>query len=428
MKRRAVLAAHLDPARQAVPVVVYLDIASLDCYHALPHLCNLVRDFNLELTILPFESRVGSRSFHHTPNPNTPSAQNGLTSHQQRKEPNLWRTSVRSAAATGRRLVGFSFPHDHQPGLRLILMAGRLSSGAALEMLTAASRELWETGSMGEVPGFEVDSAELDAEILGVRELAKRRGVFQSPFLLVGSERECAEQHRFAGTVSLSLVRARLLELGCGRNEAVLPDVEFHLPDTIAPSMCWQHEKPLVVAQTLSPKPALYQLDVYIDVKSPYAYLAIDPIRTLERDFWVRLNWLPFSLDIPSYLGGHTVKNGWHGDSLNRTATKKETRTGAQWNAVRYSYMDCRRYANLRRPPLRVLGTQKIWDTRLVHKTILWVKATHPTRLHRFIDRVYELFWARALDVESMQALESLLQECGVSTCLLYTSPSPRDS
>src|SRR5437868_8522901 len=42
---------------------------------------------------------------------------------------------------------------------------------------------------------------------------------------------------------------------------------------------------------------------VYIDYKSPYAYLAKDLAYGLERDFPVRLDWLPYVLDIPSFLG-----------------------------------------------------------------------------------------------------------------------------
>jgi hypothetical protein len=44
-------------------------------------------------------------------------------------------------------------------------------------------------------------------------------------------------------------------------------------------------------------------LTVYSDYKSPYAYLAKDPAYGLERDFRVHLDRLPYTLDIPSYLG-----------------------------------------------------------------------------------------------------------------------------
>src|SRR5229473_1813757 len=42
---------------------------------------------------------------------------------------------------------------------------------------------------------------------------------------------------------------------------------------------------------------------VYIDYKSPYAYLAKDLVYELARDFAVRVDWLPYVLDIPSFLG-----------------------------------------------------------------------------------------------------------------------------
>jgi hypothetical protein len=42
---------------------------------------------------------------------------------------------------------------------------------------------------------------------------------------------------------------------------------------------------------------------IYIDCKSPYAYLAVEPTRELEREPGVTFDWRPFELDIPSYLG-----------------------------------------------------------------------------------------------------------------------------
>ena len=42
---------------------------------------------------------------------------------------------------------------------------------------------------------------------------------------------------------------------------------------------------------------------VYSDYKSPYAFLAKDLIYELEDQFDVHLEWLPYALDIPSYLG-----------------------------------------------------------------------------------------------------------------------------
>src|SRR5437667_3934121 len=81
---------------------------------------------------------------------------------------------------------------------------------------------------------------------------------------------------------------------------------------------------------------------VYFDYKSPYAYLAKDLAYDLERDFPVRLDWLPYVLDIPSFLGSARV------DDSGRVL--EEERNAHQWRRVRYSYMDCRRQAREARP------------------------------------------------------------------------------
>jgi 2-hydroxychromene-2-carboxylate isomerase len=40
-------------------------------------------------------------------------------------------------------------------------------------------------------------------------------------------------------------------------------------------------------------------LTLYIDYKSPYAYLAKDPAYALERDTAVTIDWLPYTLTYP---------------------------------------------------------------------------------------------------------------------------------
>ena len=46
---------------------------------------------------------------------------------------------------------------------------------------------------------------------------------------------------------------------------------------------------------------------VYIDYKSPYAYLAKDLAYELARDFPVRLDWLPYDLDLADFMGSARV-------------------------------------------------------------------------------------------------------------------------
>lgn len=145
-------------------------------------------------------------------------------------------------------------------------------------------------------------------------------------------------------------------------------------------------------------------IDLYIDHKSPYAYLAAAPAWELERDFDVRLNWLPYTLDIPAFLGSAEVDNDG--------AVIAENRTAHQWRRVKYSYMDARRYANL--CGLAIRGPQKIWDSSLSGIGLLWAKVRGGVRTYN--DIVYERFWQRALDIEDPDVIESVLNESGVDT------------
>merc|ERR1711871_168991 len=110
-------------------------------------------------------------------------------------------------------------------------------------------------------------------------------------------------------------------------------------------------------------------LHVYVDVKSPYAYLALAPTASIEHDFNIEINWLPFVLDIPSYLGSAEV-----GAKDNIVKTGSDKRSPSQWRMVKYAYMDVRRYARLRRPELVIFGTRKVWDSRFWAATMLWCK------------------------------------------------------
>ena len=58
---------------------------------------------------------------------------------------------------------------------------------------------------------------------------------------------------------------------------------------------------------------------VYTDYKSPYAFLAKDLIYELEDQFDVNLEWLPYTLDIPSYLGSARLDE--RGEIIESTAT-----------------------------------------------------------------------------------------------------------
>lgn len=146
-------------------------------------------------------------------------------------------------------------------------------------------------------------------------------------------------------------------------------------------------------------------LAVYIDLKSPYAYLSVDPTRAMARRLGAAIDWRPFTLDIPSYLGAAKLDAG-------AKSVASSNRSESQWSGVRYAYADARRYANLTGKVVR--GTVKIWDSSLAGIALLWAKRFG--RPDPFLDAAYPPFWKRELDIERVSVLEDVLASAGIET------------
>ncbi len=147
-------------------------------------------------------------------------------------------------------------------------------------------------------------------------------------------------------------------------------------------------------------------LIVYLDIKSPYAFIAKDPTCALEDQLGVEIDWRPLTLDIPSYLGSARLGE--------RDEVIEQDRTPEQWAAVKYAYRDARRYAALRGLTLR--GTVKIWDTSIAHIGMMWAKRQGARAVRSFLDHVYPPFWRRELDTEDPAMITAVLQASGVDT------------
>lgn len=145
------------------------------------------------------------------------------------------------------------------------------------------------------------------------------------------------------------------------------------------------------------------RVTVYTDYKSPYAYLAKDLAYELERDTGVRVEWLPYVLDLASRYGSARV------DAEGRVL--EEHRDPHQWRRVRYSYMDCRRQA--RKRGLVIRGTQKIWDSSLALAGMLYSQRAGDGVFRRYHDIVSERFWRRELDIEDAAIVAAVLTEAG---------------
>ncbi len=144
-------------------------------------------------------------------------------------------------------------------------------------------------------------------------------------------------------------------------------------------------------------------LIVYIDYKSPYAFIAKDPTYRLSEVLGIAIDWRPLTLDIPSFLGSARLDE--------RGKVAESQRTPEQWAAVKYAYRDARRYAELMGYTLR--GTVKIWDTSLAHIGMLWAKAQGEHILRGYTDLFYRRFWRRELDAEDPAAVSQVLLDAG---------------
>lgn len=146
-------------------------------------------------------------------------------------------------------------------------------------------------------------------------------------------------------------------------------------------------------------------IKLYIDYKSPYAYLAVAPAYRLAEETGLEINWLPYTLDIPAYLGSAEV------DAAGKILA--ESRNPHQWRRVKYSYMDVRREAN--RLGLTILGPKKIFDSRTAHAGMIYAKLQGVFR--QYNDAVFQTFFRRELDIENPDAIAGVLSRCGADIC-----------
>ena len=157
---------------------------------------------------------------------------------------------------------------------------------------------------------------------------------------------------------------------------------------TVETSIALQSEQPLIV---------------YLDIKSPYAFIAKDPTYALADELGIEVDWRPLTLDIPSYLG--SAKTDGKGKVL------EQNRSPAQWQAVKYAYADAKRSARAR--DLVLKGTTKIWDSSLAGMGILWAKQQSQQIVRAYLDITYPRFWRRELDIEDPEVIVDLLTEAG---------------
>lgn len=144
-------------------------------------------------------------------------------------------------------------------------------------------------------------------------------------------------------------------------------------------------------------------LTVYTDYKSPYAFLAKDRINALATETGAVIDWRPYILQVPLYLGSATV-------AADGTVLEA-TRNAHQWRRIRYMFMDCRRQA--RKQGLTLRSTRKIWDSAPAASAMLFARQAGPAIFHHFHDMVFARFWAADLNIEDTETLAAVLTDAG---------------
>jgi 2-hydroxychromene-2-carboxylate isomerase len=144
-------------------------------------------------------------------------------------------------------------------------------------------------------------------------------------------------------------------------------------------------------------------LTVYTDYKSPYAFLAKNRIYALAAETGVLIDWQPYVLDVPRYLGSATVDDDG--------AVVEASRNAHQWRRIRYMFMDCRRQAVKQGLVLR--STQKIWDTAPAAAGMLFARRHGEAAFRHYHDTIFERLWRRELDIEDIDMLAAVLTEAG---------------
>jgi 2-hydroxychromene-2-carboxylate isomerase len=130
---------------------------------------------------------------------------------------------------------------------------------------------------------------------------------------------------------------------------------------------------------------------VYTDYKSPYAFVANKAIFALEQDHGVELEWLPYTLRIPEFMG--TV----------------EERTPHFWRKVKYAYMDARRYANAQ--GLTMKGPRRIYNGFPASAGLLFAQRHGLFRPYH--DTVFRRFWSHDLDLDEVADIAGVIAAIG---------------
>ena len=155
--------------------------------------------------------------------------------------------------------------------------------------------------------------------------------------------------------------------------------------------------------QSINQDRSKQHVTVYIDLKSPHAYLAVRPSLQLANDYHVYVNFLPYTLSYVELGVSTEVSETMERKPLNEAADRK----------ARMYYAAAREYAKIQKLPFR--SPYRLLDSQLAHKALLYAK--HQNLEIPFMLFVYTKGWGsgwRDFEMESFEAISNALSECGI--------------
>ena len=148
---------------------------------------------------------------------------------------------------------------------------------------------------------------------------------------------------------------------------------------------------------------AQVSITVFLDMKSPHAYIAVRPTLELARDYRVKLDFRPYTL---SYTG--------MGISTSIENNERRPPSADADRRARMFYAAARQYAALQRIPLR--SPHRLLDAELAHRTFLFAKKQGleiPFMMSVCL-RGWGSGW-REVEIESLDEMRSTLAALGAN-------------
>ncbi|MDH3686934.1 MAG: DsbA family protein [Myxococcales bacterium] len=140
------------------------------------------------------------------------------------------------------------------------------------------------------------------------------------------------------------------------------------------------------------------KLTVALDIRHPFAYLALGPTIELRRETGVEIDWLPVRtqpLRTPSVPAPDDDRGVRH--------KRHRAEMIAREIAV---YADAQ--------GLRIESPYRDGPTAALHSAWLWIRVHAPDVLETFLERAFARYWALDLDPHSLDEVVTLAGGCGL--------------